>query len=156
MPPSFITALQAVTPAQGSAAASMSLRCSGVLISACFGKMRYSVRTPSAEPPRAERIFVSLGSPPVQLSKKLPMTRSPAANSRTPGPINTPSPAGEAWDSLPREAQEQILAKQNTLTAVKSVVSVPVAVKLTLLQLARRHGPPPEQGADGLQAHSSQ
>ena len=93
MPPSLTTALQAVTPAQGSAAASMSLRCSGVLISACFGKIRYSVRTPSTEPPRAARILVSLGSPPIQFSKKLPMTRSPAANSRTPGPTRSITPA---------------------------------------------------------------
>ena len=32
--------------------------------------------------------------------------------------LNTPSPAGEAWDSLPREAQEQILAKQITLYVI--------------------------------------
>jgi len=32
--------------------------------------------------------------------------------------LNTPYPAGEVWDSLPREAQEQILAKQITLYAI--------------------------------------
>src|SRR5919108_355618 len=32
--------------------------------------------------------------------------------------LNTPYPAGEVWDSLPREAQEQILAKQLTLYAI--------------------------------------
>ncbi len=32
--------------------------------------------------------------------------------------LNTPYPAGEVWDSLPREAQEQILAKQITLFAI--------------------------------------
>src|SRR6516225_7288203 len=32
--------------------------------------------------------------------------------------LNTPYPASEAWDSLPREAQEQILAKQITLYAI--------------------------------------
>jgi pyruvate-ferredoxin/flavodoxin oxidoreductase len=32
--------------------------------------------------------------------------------------LNTPRPAAEVWDSLPREAQEQILAKQITLYAV--------------------------------------
>jgi pyruvate-ferredoxin/flavodoxin oxidoreductase len=32
--------------------------------------------------------------------------------------LNTPSPAGEVWDSLPREAQEQILAKRLTLYAI--------------------------------------
>jgi pyruvate-ferredoxin/flavodoxin oxidoreductase len=32
--------------------------------------------------------------------------------------LNTPSPAGEVWDSLPRRAQEQILAKQITLYAI--------------------------------------
>jgi pyruvate-ferredoxin/flavodoxin oxidoreductase len=32
--------------------------------------------------------------------------------------LNTPHPAGEVWDSLPREAQEQILAKQITLYAI--------------------------------------
>ena len=32
--------------------------------------------------------------------------------------LNTPRPPGEVWDSLPREAQEQILAKQITLYAI--------------------------------------
>jgi pyruvate-ferredoxin/flavodoxin oxidoreductase len=32
--------------------------------------------------------------------------------------LNTPYPASEVWDSLPREAQEQILAKQITLYAI--------------------------------------
>ncbi len=32
--------------------------------------------------------------------------------------LNTPYPPGEVWDSLPREAQEQILAKQITLYAI--------------------------------------
>jgi pyruvate-ferredoxin/flavodoxin oxidoreductase len=32
--------------------------------------------------------------------------------------LNTPHPPGEVWDSLPREAQEQILAKQITLYAI--------------------------------------
>jgi pyruvate-ferredoxin/flavodoxin oxidoreductase len=32
--------------------------------------------------------------------------------------LNTPHPAGEVWDSLPREAQEQILAKRLTLYAI--------------------------------------
>jgi len=32
--------------------------------------------------------------------------------------LNTPYPADEVWDSLPREAQEQILAKQITLYAI--------------------------------------
>ncbi len=32
--------------------------------------------------------------------------------------LNTPYPAGEVWDSLPREAQERILAKQITLFAI--------------------------------------
>jgi pyruvate-ferredoxin/flavodoxin oxidoreductase len=32
--------------------------------------------------------------------------------------LNTPHPVGEVWDSLPREAQEQILAKQITLYAI--------------------------------------
>src|SRR6516162_6100721 len=32
--------------------------------------------------------------------------------------LNTPHPADEVWDSLPREAQEQILAKQITLYAI--------------------------------------
>ena len=32
--------------------------------------------------------------------------------------LNTPYPAGEVWDSLPREAQEQILAKAITLYAI--------------------------------------
>jgi len=32
--------------------------------------------------------------------------------------LNTPCPADEVWDSLPREAQEQILAKQITLYAI--------------------------------------
>jgi pyruvate-ferredoxin/flavodoxin oxidoreductase len=32
--------------------------------------------------------------------------------------LNTPHPAGAVWDSLPREAQEQILAKQITLYAI--------------------------------------
>src|SRR6516225_5256585 len=32
--------------------------------------------------------------------------------------LNTPYPVGEVWDSLPREAQEQILAKQITLYAI--------------------------------------
>jgi pyruvate-ferredoxin/flavodoxin oxidoreductase len=32
--------------------------------------------------------------------------------------LNTPCPAGEVWDSLPRRAQEQILAKQITLYAI--------------------------------------
>jgi pyruvate-ferredoxin/flavodoxin oxidoreductase len=32
--------------------------------------------------------------------------------------LNTPYPADEVWDSLPREAQEQILAKQITLFAI--------------------------------------
>jgi pyruvate-ferredoxin/flavodoxin oxidoreductase len=32
--------------------------------------------------------------------------------------LNTPCPDGEVWDSLPREAQEQILAKQITLYAI--------------------------------------
>jgi len=32
--------------------------------------------------------------------------------------LNTPYPADEAWDSLPREAQEQILAKQITLYVI--------------------------------------
>jgi len=32
--------------------------------------------------------------------------------------LNTPYPADEVWDSLPREAQEQILAKQLTLYAI--------------------------------------
>jgi len=32
--------------------------------------------------------------------------------------LNTPYPADEAWDSLPREAQEQILAKQLTLYVI--------------------------------------
>jgi hypothetical protein len=39
------------------------------------------------------RIFASLGSPLIQLSKKLPMTRFPAANSRTPGPTRSITPA---------------------------------------------------------------
>ena len=32
--------------------------------------------------------------------------------------LNTPYPADEVWDSLPREAQEQILAKAITLYAI--------------------------------------
>ena len=32
--------------------------------------------------------------------------------------LNTPYPADEVWDSLPREAQEQVLAKQITLYAI--------------------------------------
>jgi pyruvate-ferredoxin/flavodoxin oxidoreductase len=32
--------------------------------------------------------------------------------------LNTPYPADQVWDSLPREAQEQILAKQTTLYAI--------------------------------------
>jgi pyruvate-ferredoxin/flavodoxin oxidoreductase len=32
--------------------------------------------------------------------------------------LNTPHPAGEVWDSLPREAQERILAKKMTLYAI--------------------------------------
>jgi pyruvate-ferredoxin/flavodoxin oxidoreductase len=32
--------------------------------------------------------------------------------------LNTPHPAGQVWDSLPRQAQEQILAKQITLYAI--------------------------------------
>ncbi len=53
MSPSLTTALQAVRPAQGSAAASMSLRWSGVRTSACAGNTRYSVSTPSTLPPSA-------------------------------------------------------------------------------------------------------
>ena len=93
MPPSLTTALQAVTPAHGRVAASMSVRCAGVRTSACAGKIRYSVSVPSTAPPSAARILVSSGAPLVQFSKKLPMTRSPGANAATPSPTASTTPA---------------------------------------------------------------
>ena len=86
------TALQAVRPAQGRAAASASVRWLGAATSASAGSAMNSCMTPSIGPPSALAKPSWVGGPDSQPGKKLGQTRSPALNRVTPAPTATTSP----------------------------------------------------------------
>src|SRR5439155_23850810 len=64
-PPSLTSACQAVTAAQGSVAASSSLRWSGTCTTPSAGSTTYSANMPGPPPPSADFALASLGSPSI-------------------------------------------------------------------------------------------
>jgi hypothetical protein len=76
-------ALQAVTPAQGSVAASASVRWSGTGTTPRAGKTRWVASTPSSGPPSRPASRSAGGGPPSQFWKKAGATRSPGLRSVT-------------------------------------------------------------------------
>src|SRR4051812_12554590 len=86
------SAFHAVTPAQGSVAASANDRCRGIGTSALCGSTTNSASMPSSEPPSWGRCSGPNG-PSSQLGNKPAVTRSPTRACRTPGPSATTSPA---------------------------------------------------------------
>ena len=92
IPPWVISALQAVSAAQGSVAAASSLRCAGARDTPCSDSTIYSAMVPSSGAPSEVSNFSRLGSPEIQPWKKLGQTRSPSATRLTPSPTSTTSP----------------------------------------------------------------
>ncbi len=87
-----MSAFQAVTPAQGSAAASSKERWSGTGTSASSSRSASSVSIPSSDPPSWSAVSIRNG-PACQRGKIEAVTRSPTAVPDTPGPSATTSPA---------------------------------------------------------------
>ena len=92
IPPSVISACQAVTPAQGSVAASSSVRCSGTWTTPSSCSTTYSASIPSAWAPRLVRALSSLISPLSHFCMKMPATPSPIFTRLTPAPTATTLP----------------------------------------------------------------
>ncbi len=82
--PSTISALHAVTPAQGSVAASSNERPAGIATTPSSCSATYSAIMPSSGTPSAGASFVR--GPSTHTWKKVPATRSPVLNLVTPGP----------------------------------------------------------------------
>ena len=92
-PPTSTRLCHAVTAAQGSVTASVSLRWDGVKTKPSSSKTAYAVNRPSTDPPSALTTVVGVIGPSTQFCIKVPMTQSPTLKRVTRSTTAVTSPA---------------------------------------------------------------